>query len=241
MSLFPLRSQVRFVTWVLPDRYWYRAALAVCRLQGVLSGLLGGNRVLTEAVMLDHWLWDLTAIGSFPVPWVLNGADVVKGTDPKIGSVFCWIHEPLVEFPMRLLLELGGPEGIVIADRGRIVDGGYLVTGLKDRLTAIPADGFALARANRALKEGVSVICLADEYLGGPLQPFVLQLARQVGAQVVFQWAKRRRDGTIEVTIANPPHAYCENAGAVLENLDFLRAAQLRVLAELGLSDREAT
>jgi hypothetical protein len=228
------------VTWILPNRYWYRAALAMCRLQAALNGALGGNRVLTEAVMLDHWLWELTAIGPFPIPWTLNGLEVIEASDRKIGTVFCWIHEPLVEFPMRPFLETGHSEAIVVADRGRIVDGGYLVAGLARRLVAIPADRYALGRAKRSLQEGTSVVCLVDATLGGPLQPFVLQVAGRVGARVVFQWAKRRPDGTIEVTFIDAPRPHCETSEAVHENLDFLRAAQQRALAALGLPDQQS-
>ncbi|PYX84797.1 MAG: hypothetical protein DMG68_19660 [Acidobacteria bacterium] len=238
-SLLHLRRQARFVTWILPNRYWYRAALAMCRLQAALSGALGGNRVLTEAVMLDNWLWELTTIGPFPIPWTLNGLEVIEATDRKIGTVFCWIHEPLVEFPMRPFLETVNTEAIVVADRGRIVDGG-LVAGLERRLVAIPADRYALGRAKRSLQEGTSVVCLADATLGGSLQPFVLQVAGRVGARVVFQWAKRRPDGTIEVTFIDAPRPHCETSEAVHENLAFLRAAQQRALAALGLPDQQS-
>jgi hypothetical protein len=69
----------------------------------------------------------------------------------------------------------------------------------------------------------------------------VLQLAGRVGARVVFQWAKRRPDGTIEVTFMNAPRPYCETGEAVRENLAFLRAAQQRAFAALGLPDQQAT
>lgn len=234
-SLLHLRKQVRFVAWVVPNRYWYRTALALCGLQGVLNGFLGGNRVLTEAVMLDHWLWELTAIGPFPIPWTINGVEVMESLEPGLGTVFCWIHEPLVEFPMRPFVERGH-SAVVVADRGRIIDGdSYLVFGMKERLMAIPADRYALGRAKRLLSEGTSVVCLADEYLGGPLLPFVLQIAGRVGARVVFQWATRRPNGTIEVTVVNAPRPHCETSEAVHENLAFLRAAQQRVLSQLGL------
>jgi hypothetical protein len=241
-SLLPLRRQVRLITWILPSHYWYRAGLAMSRWQGNLIGLLGGNRVLTEAVMLDHWLSELTAIGPFPVPYVVNGGDNFRSVDPKIGTVYCWIHEPLVEFAMRSFLDLANPEAMVVADRGRIVDGGrYMVVGLKNRMMAIPADRYALGRAKRALMEGTSVVCLADEYMGGPLLPYVLQLAGRIKARVVFQWSKRRPDGTIEVTVINAPRSYCETPDAVHENLAFLRAAQKKALAELGLADTQIT
>jgi hypothetical protein len=240
-SLLPLRRQVALVAWVLPNRYWYRAALATCRLQGALNGLLGGNRALTEAVMLDHWLRELTAIGTFPIPYLLNRIDALKAADPRIGTLHCWIHEPLVEFLLRPLIEQGYPEPTVVADPGRIVGDRFLVPGTSKRLMVIPADKYALRQARRLLLDGISVVCLADARFGAPLQPVVLRLAGSAGARVVFQWATRRPDGVIEVTFRNAPRPYCETDEAVRENLAFLRAAQQRALAALGLPDQEAT
>jgi hypothetical protein len=239
-SLLHLRRQVRFVAWIMPNRFWYRTALTVCRLQGALNGALGGNRALTEAVMLDHWLWELTALGPFPIPWTLTGAEFFESVDPQIGTVYCWIHEPLVEFPLRPYFEKGYRDPMVVADHGRIIGvDQLLVAGLKRRATAIPANRYALGRARRALQEGTPVVCLADAQIGGALYPFVLQLAGRVGARVVFQWAKRRPDGTIEVTFASPPRPICDTEDAVKENLAFLRAAQQRALAALGLPDQK--
>lgn len=238
-SRLPLRKQARFVAWLLPNRYWYRGALAASRLQGALNGLLGGNRVLTEAVILDDWLWGLTSIGSFPVPYVLNGTDVIEQADPKIGTLYCWIHEPLVGFPLRPLLERGYPEPIVIADPGHIVDGDkFMVPGTNIRLMAIPLHRYTLGRAKRALLDGTPVVCLADAYIGGPLYVSVLRLVGQMGARVVFQWATLRPDDIIEVTFVNAPHPYCENAEAVNENLAFLKAAQQRMLQSLGITEQ---
>jgi hypothetical protein len=241
-SLLHLRRRVRFVAWILPNRYWYRAALTISRLQGALNGALGGNRTLTEAVMLDHWLWELTAIGPFPVPYICNGVDVFKTANSKIGTLYCWIHEPLVEFLLRPFIELGNTEPMIVADRGRIVDGDrFMVTGTKLRLMAFPADKYALGRAKRSLQAGMSVVCLADAYIGGRLYAYVLQLVGRVGARVVFSWATRRPDGVIEVTFMNAPRPYCETEEAVRENLAFLQAAQQRALRTLGLPERKTT
>jgi len=241
-SLLNLQKQVRLLTIVLPSRYWYPAALKICKLQGALNGLLGGNRVLTEAVMLDHWLWELTVVGPFPIPWTLKGSEVIAVPNEKVGSICCWIHEPLVEFPLRPWVEGGYPDLTVVADQGRIVDlDQLLVAGLQKRLTAIPANRYALGRARRTLQEGMPIVCLADTHMGGPLIPLVLQLAGRVGARVMFQWAVRHPDGTIEVTFINAPRPYCENEEAVQENLAFLRAAQKRALDRLGLTDRNPT
>jgi hypothetical protein len=191
--------------------------------------------------MLDNWLWELTAIGPFPIPWTIEGGDIFESADSNVGTVYCWIHEPLVEFAMRPYLELGHTNAIVVADRGRIVDGQYMVAGMANRLTALPVDKYSLGRAKRSLQEGTSVVCLADATLGGSLQPYVLQLAGRVGSRVVFQWARRRPDGTIAVTVINAPRPHCETDEAVHENLDFLRAAQKRALAALGLPDQKTT
>jgi hypothetical protein len=172
----------------------------------------------------------------------MTGAEIIDRADPQIGTVYCWIHEPLAEFPLRPYLEGGYRDLMVVADRGRIIGVDQLmVAGLEKRVTAIAANRYALGRAKRSLREGVPVVCLADERLGGTLLPFVLQLAARVGARVVFQRAKRRPDGTIEVTVENAPRPYCESAEAVRENLAYLRAAQERALAALGLPDKKAT
>jgi hypothetical protein len=200
-----------------------------------LNGLVGGNRLLTEVVMLDHWLIELTRVGPFPIPWTISGTEFIEAGDPAIGKLYCWIHEPLAEFPLRPYLERGYPEPMVVADPGRIDDGHLMAAGMERRLTAITADRYALARARRSLQEGVPVVCLADAKMGGQLYPLVLQLAGRVGARVLFQWARRRPDGTIEVTFINAPHPYCETREAVRENLAFLQKAQRRTLGELGL------
>src|SRR5260370_28007076 len=237
-TVFHVRRQVQFVKLVIPNRYWYRAAVGVCRLQGILSGALGGNRVLTEAAMLDHWLWELTANGPFPIPYVLNRIDAIEPADPRIGTLHCWIHEPLVEFLLRPLVEQGYPEPTVVADPGRIVDGDrVMVPGTTKRLLAIPTEKYALRQAKTLLLDGISVVCLADTHLGAPLQSVMLALAGRVGARVVFQWATRRPDGVIEVTFRNAPRPYCATEEAVRENLAFLRAAQQRALNALGLPD----
>ena len=237
-SGLPPRRQARLLAWVLPNHLWYRGALRITQLQGALVGLFGGNRKLTEAVMLDHWLYELTAIGPFPIPYVLHGIDVIQAADPAIGTVYSWIHEPLVEIPMQAFLAHRHSEGIVIADDGRIgEDGQYMVIGTGVRLTAVPANRYALSRANRALSEGSSVVCLADGYLGGPLMPYLMQLAGRVGARVVFHWATLLPDGTIDITFVNAPRPYCENEEAVNENLTFLKAAQQRMLRSIGIPE----
>jgi hypothetical protein len=204
--------------------------------------MLGGNARATEEIMLDHWLWELTTVGPYPIPWTLTGQEIIDASDPNIGTVYCWIHEPLAEFPLRACLEHGyADNAIIVADPGRIVDGQVIVAGLGKRFTAIPADRYALGWARRSLQKGIPVICLADAQIGGKLYPFVLQLAERVGARVVFQWAKRRPNGVIDVTFINAPQPYCQDDAAVHENLAFLEAAQKRALEALGIKEQHVT
>ncbi|MGH9595728.1 MAG: hypothetical protein ACRD3K_02915 [Edaphobacter sp.] len=207
-----------------------------------MVGLLGGNRKLTEAVMLDHWLFALTVVGAFPIPYVLNGLDIIQAGDAKIGTLYCWIHEPLVEFPVRPLVELGRLKMAVVADPGRIVDGDrFVVAGTSIRVMAIPNVHYVLGRVKRALLNGVSVECLINEYMAGPIYPQVLRLVGRIGARVVFVSALRRPDDTIEVTLMKAPRPNCETEEAVQENLVCLRAAEERMLRDLGLQDQETT
>ncbi len=127
---------------------------------------------------------------------------------------------------------------MIVADRGRIVDGDrFMVTGTEFRLMAIPAERYALGRAKRSLQEGMSVVCLADAYMGGRLYAYVLQLAGRVGARVVFLGPRDDRMDVIEVTFMNAPRPFCDTEEAVRENLAFLRAAQQRALSLLGFPE----
>jgi hypothetical protein len=230
-----LHRQAQWVARLTPRKHWYRTALAACRLQGILSSWFGGNRILTEAVMLDNWLVELTRIGPFSIPWTITGTDIIEA-DPARAILYCWIHEPLAEFPLCPLLERGYAEPVVVADPGRITYGGQLlVAGLERRLNTITANLHALSRVRHCLQEGTPVACLADAQMGGPLFPLALQLVGRIGARVVFLWARRRPNGTIDVTFVNPPRPHCESKEAVQENLAFLRAAQTRMLNSLGL------
>jgi hypothetical protein len=229
-----LLRQVQWVARLTPRKSWYRAALVACKIQGILVSWFGGNRLLTEAVMLDHWLVELTRIAPFPIPWTITGAEVI-GADPTRPILYCWIHEPLAEFPLRPLLERGFAEPVVVADPGRITaNGQLLVAGMPQRLTTITANLHALARVRKYLQEGVPVACLADAKMGGPLYSLALRLVGRIGARVIFLWAKRRADGTIDVTFAHAPRPYCETKEAVQENLAYLHEAQTRMLKSLG-------
>jgi hypothetical protein len=229
------KERVRLVARVLPRKSWYRAALNASRLQGLVTGMLGGNRALTEAVMLDNWLWELTNYGPYPIPWTLEGNKVIEA-EPERATIFCGVHEPLAEFPLRPYLERGYRTPVVVAHPGRIVkDSQMMVAGLEQRITAIPVDRYVLGRARRLLQQGATVVCLADEQLGAPLSPLIFRLTRLMGARMVFPQAKLGADGTIHVKFIDPPRPYCETDEAIEENMAFLREAQARALSGLGL------
>ena len=219
---------------MVPRRWWYRAALAASRMQGRLTEMRGGNRTLTEAVMLDNWLWELTKIGPFPIPWTVEGTELIE-RDPQVGTMFCWVHEPLAEFPPRPYMELGFGEPVVVAHPGRIVGNSeMLVAGMERRLVAIPSNGYALGRAMRTLKQGTSMMCLVNDQLCSEISPLIFRLVQKLGGRLVFQQAKRQPDGTIHVRFMKAPRPMCESDEAIEENVAYLQEIQRQVLAELG-------
>ena len=192
--------------------------------------------------MLDHWLRTLTFSGPFPIPCKWFNAEVLRGKpeDSGKGTLYCWTHVPLVEVPLRVLVELGHRPDVMVAHPGKIVDGEcYVIPGLTTRLHSISSDRLLLLRVRTALRDGKSVVCTADREMFGPIMGDVLRVAGRAGARVVFAWAERMKDGTIKVFFREAPHPYCESAEAIGENVEFLRRANRCVFDELGVPERE--
>ncbi len=235
-NLLPLSRQAQITAKVLPSRYWYRFALFASRLQGRLAAFRGGNGPLTEAVMLDHWLRELTFFGGpYPIPWSLAQPDVAHPPQRGKNIFYCWTHVPLSDVALRALVELGHKIDLTVAHPGRIVNGEeYIVPGLAMRLKTLSANGRVLARFRTALKQGLSVASLADAEMFGPISPQMLYVAGMVGAFVVFFWAERQPDGSILVDIQPAPYPLCKNDKEVEENLEFLRKMNRKAFADVG-------
>lgn len=234
--LLPLPRQARVADGVLPARQWFRFALWISRWQGRLVAARGGNRALTQALMLDHWLRELTRCGPFPVPWRLDGRDVVERVAASGPVLFCWTHLPLSEMPLRPYMELGYEPPVVVADPGRILDGDHVVVcGMAKGAPAVPATIHVFARIRNLFLQGRSVVCLADSDFAAPLSANPLRLAAKMRVPVVFQWSEIGPDGVVDVTFRDAPHPMCETEEEIAENLNFLRAANYRVLRSLGV------
>ena len=234
--MITLRRQVRAVTWLVPSRYWYRTAIYASRMHGWLTARFGGgNRLLTEAVMLDLWLRELTLRSPYPIPWRGEGVEVLRHDDPKQGVMYCWTHVPLCEIPLRALMEMGhNPQ--VAADPGKIGgDHEFIVPGAARRLRAIRTDPYALLKMRTVLRGGGSVAWLADAKLGAPLSPRVLRFAGTVGARVIFLWAEHGTNGAIDVHFADPPFPLCRSEEDLAANMEFLRTENRRLLGPLGI------
>ena len=193
---------------------------------------MGGNRALTTELMLDHWLRELSFSGAFPIPYRSTGLDVCLTPGPKL---FCWTHLPLTEVPLRVYLEGGGVPIAVVSDLGKIVgEEQFQVFGWPERMQALPADAHLLTRVLRTFKTGMSVVFLADPYLGGAMSDVPLRLAAKAGVPLVLQWAELTSDGTLEVTYREAPFPYSRTETEIAENLAFLREARDRTLAKFG-------
>lgn len=230
--LIPLRRQARIVALVLPARYWYRAAIRVSSLHARVTAMLGGgDRMLTEAMLLDNWLQEMTFCGEYPIPW--RGAEIegLNHSEPGRGVLYCGTHLPLFDVPLRALLEMGHEPPLIVADPGRIFGENELVVpGLKQRCRTIPVSPYVLMRIRTELRDGGSVGCLADVVLGAPISSNILRLAGRVGARVVFNWAERQPDGVIDIHFVEAPRPYCESEEDIEVNMEFLRRENRRIL-----------
>lgn len=232
---FPLRGRARIVARLVPARYWYRTALWASRTQGRITGWMGGNRFLTEALMLDHWLQELTLCGEFPIPWRPAKIDALERAQRRTGVLYCSTHLPLLDLPFRLQCEMGFRSPWAIAEIGRIIDAGFIIPGLLSRLRTIPADQYALVKLRSVLRAGESVACMVDAELGSPLSSRTMKVAGKVGAHVIFFWAERQTDGFIDIWFIDAPRPHCESEEAIEENLEALRAINQRILGPLGV------
>lgn len=231
-TYLPLSKQAAIVARVLPPERWYRTALTVSRGQGRLVARMGGNGTLTTALMLDHWLRELSFAGAYPIPYRTTGLEICLTPGPKL---FCWTHLPLTEVPMRVYLEAGGPPVAVVADPGKVIgDNQFLVFGWPERVEALPADEHLLSRVRTTVRGGKSVVFLADHFLGAPLSDVPLRMAAKLRVPLIFQWAELSTDGTIDVTYRQAPWPYSRSEGEIAANIAFLRTARDRKLAAMG-------
>lgn len=228
----PLHTQVELVGRLLPRRLWFRAALRVAALQGRMVARMGGNGALTRALMLDHWLRELTLRGHYPLPYRVHGREVLCMPGPKL---YTWTHLPLVEVPLRAIVEQSGVKTSVVADAGKVIEGErFAVYGVKQHPEALRVEDQLLLRVRRKLQAGETVCFLADHYLGGALSEVPVRLAARLRVPLVMQWAELAPDQVFDVTFRLAPYPCPENEAEVQGNLRFLRDTNRRVLEELN-------
>ncbi len=233
----PLSRQARIAAALLPASSHFRFALSASRWHGRLSKTMGGNGSLTEALMRDHWLRELTLHGPFPVPWRLHGRDVLDRYVVPGPVLYYTMHLPMLDIPLRVVMELGYPVPVPVADPGRLVEHErYVVPGMAERIRAVPVSGHVLARMRTLLAQRTSVVCLADNEFGGNLFTNPLRLAARLRVPVILVWAELAPDGIVDVTFQPAPHPLCETEGQIEENVAYLRTVNDRVLRSLGIT-----
>jgi hypothetical protein len=232
----PIPRQARIAGAVVPPGLKFRFVFAVSRLQGRVMGWFGSNRALTEAAMRDQWLHALTLYGGFPIPWRLHGRDVLDRY--KKGPVLYYtMHLPLCEVPLRVLVELGYPAPVMLADPGRIVDQDkLLVPGLDKRIPCLPSTDAPLVRLRTLLQRRQAVGCLADRYFAGDFHVNPLRLAGRLRVPVIFSFAELGPDGVVDVTFQPLPYPLCKTEEEIKHNVNFLREIRDGILLSLGVS-----
>lgn len=240
--ILPLSRQVRIVTALIPARHFYGFALGIARWHGRLIGAMGGNGTLSEVLMRGHWLRELTAYHSFPVPWRLHGRHVLDEYLSRGPVLYFTMHLVMGDMPLRVLAELGYPLPVPIASTGRIErDGKYSVVGMKLHIPVIAANGNSLTRMRSVLQRGGSVACLADRnHLDGNFSASPMVLAGRLHVPVIFTMADIAADRVVDVTFLPAPHPFCESEAAIAKNLEFFEELHSRILCRLGISPSAA-
>jgi len=191
---------------------------------------------LTELLMLDHWLRELTNHGAFPIEQRIHGKEYLDEYTDNGPVIFCSTHLAMFEVCLRSLVELG-QSPVAVAHNGRIVgDQRFPVVGLKATLPALKATHHVMTQMRSMLQGGKSVACMADrEYLDTELSSNLLRLAGRLRVPVIFTWAKLGADDIFDVMIQPAPHPYCEDEAAIEENMRFLGKVHGEIRRSLGL------
>ena len=232
----PLSRRAKIVARTVPAKFWFRCARGFSRLQGRATRSTGSNGRLTELLMLDHWLRDLTNYGAFPIEQRIHGKQYLERYADNGPVIFCSTHLAMFEVCLRSLVELGHAP-VAVAHNGRIVgDRRFPVIGLKATLAALPATRHVMTQMRSVLQGGQSVACMADrEYLDTELSSNLLSLAGRLRVPVIFTWAKLGADDVFDVMIQPAPHPYCESEAAIEENMRFLSQVHGEIRRSLGL------
>jgi len=233
----PLSRQASLIAFLVPRRFWFRCALVASRWQGGLVTAMGGNGALTELLMREHWLHELTKHNAFSIPWRLHGYELLDEYLRKGPVMFYSTHLAMSDMPLRVFIEKGNRPPVPVASPGRISDKDrYRVPGFGKTIPALPPAGYVLARMRTLLRRGDSIACLAErELFAVELSSNPMRLAGRMGVPVFFALGELAPDGVVDVTFQPAPHPYCESEDAVAENLSVLRGFNDRILRSVGV------
>ncbi|MFI5136208.1 MAG: hypothetical protein ACHQIM_00185 [Sphingobacteriales bacterium] len=134
----------------------------------------------------------------FPIPIRAKGMEIFKKYETN-GTVLCSLHLPLTKVALRYLIENGfKPTAAITGDQH--LKNSMAVWGINDRIPALQTGPFVLNRAKSILRQGGTVVALADQKLGGKISPNIFLLAQMLNARVVYFFSELRPDGTIDVS-----------------------------------------
>ena len=233
-SSLVFRSAASLIAALLPSGAWYRAALAVSRLQSlILLRLIGftpyrrdSRRPAMLAWVFNSWLHQLRRIDpAFPMEIKAEGhSALIDARRHTGGLVICSVHVPLVHAVLHSLVDVGVAPAGVVAGHTEIRGGRIPVWGSHQHLPGIPADQNVLLRMRRILCGGGAVFALVDAGLGDTPSRNIFRLTGRVGARLLLCLATLAPTGEIVVRYFDPPYPLCESEEAVLANLEFLQA-----------------
>lgn len=239
-----LERRVRLVAAVVPARYWFQAAVLMSRCHAWITSAFGSNRRgLVEAYLREHWLIELSKLGSFPIPMRVSGAELLTPTASDGGVVLCGTHVPLLRVMMRATVLSGHKPDLIVAkpDNITLENHGLQPTGLDEGIPAVPPGPAGLLKIRTVLRRNGLVACTLDGHSGGVAHPDLLVLAGRLGARIVTYRTLLMPDGTVSVSFRNAICPYCETYADIQANLKAIQKDEESLLAALdGFVEPEA-
>lgn len=229
-NLFPFT--VRSVFSLLPRRFWYRAALGLCKPLAFIYDVGStarqfhyGDRALKQAWLLTSLLEILaTARRAFPVPYRVNGHQLVLDSSTTPGLFIVMAHLPLSVVIGRVFYDANRPLRVIT----QMPRDFFLLYGTADGATpTVVADEYCLLRARRISKEGT----LAAMIDTGPTSYSrnMFALVGKLKCRLLFGFTELTPDGTIVVSFEVPPFPACRNEDEITANIARFDAELARI------------
>lgn len=225
------------VSRTLPPQRRYWAALGASRLLIQHGGRFapkstaGANSSARLAHMLHRFLDNLAMFGTFPIPMVIEGEDLLKAYAAMPGGfVCCSAHIPFVKtfFPIARKAIGDDRERRVISRTPEI---GNVVEIWNDLpWKVLYANSSVLLQVRALLRRNGCLLAMLDKDKGEFISANIFRFVGKVHSRVLTWFPELQSDGRILVRILEPPGPQCRNEEEICANLNFVQENIRRIL-----------